>query len=209
MDKRHCVAFIVLCCVIGHGSFAQAANGTGNGDACTPLCRDGFYCSNGQCVSPCNPGCPALEVCTRNGKCIPEVPLEENRVQPPAPYQEQIGAGKPLTPINYTPPAQYPYSTGTGPRITGTVFLIIGLVNLVTAPICLSDAVGSEMEEACLIGSLTVGGLFTVMGIPLLASGNAKRKRYREWRKQQQSTIGYFSVDVSKSHGGLFWTRSF
>jgi hypothetical protein len=37
---------------------------------CIPSCRSGFLCVRGQCVSPCNPGCNANEVCTAARECI-------------------------------------------------------------------------------------------------------------------------------------------
>lgn len=38
---------------------------------CDPICRPGFVCANGQCVTPCNPPCPGDQVCAGFGKCVP------------------------------------------------------------------------------------------------------------------------------------------
>jgi hypothetical protein len=38
--------------------------------ACFPACRAGFACSDGHCVSACNPPCPAAEKCTPRGECV-------------------------------------------------------------------------------------------------------------------------------------------
>jgi hypothetical protein len=40
-------------------------------DQCLPACRTGYTCLGGQCVSACNPICPAGEMCTAQGQCIP------------------------------------------------------------------------------------------------------------------------------------------
>jgi hypothetical protein len=38
---------------------------------CQPICRPGFMCVDGRCVSPCNPPCKADQVCAGLGKCVP------------------------------------------------------------------------------------------------------------------------------------------
>jgi len=38
-------------------------------DLCTPSCRVGFMCQQGQCVSACNPACAAGERCTAAAQC--------------------------------------------------------------------------------------------------------------------------------------------
>lgn len=37
-----------------------------------PICRPGFACVQGQCVSACNPACVEGEVCTASLQCVPE-----------------------------------------------------------------------------------------------------------------------------------------
>jgi hypothetical protein len=39
---------------------------------CTPPCRPGFVCSNGQCVGGCNPPCPPGYVCSASLQCVSE-----------------------------------------------------------------------------------------------------------------------------------------
>ncbi|MBN2718280.1 MAG: hypothetical protein JXX14_20720 [Deltaproteobacteria bacterium] len=198
------IVYTIFCLITVWGVRVLADDGEVSDSACSPQCRDGFFCSDGKCVSPCNPPCPAMEVCTRNGKCIPEAPPPASQPFTPAPPSFQM-------PSNSQPQATvyYPYSTGTGQRITGGIFLAIGLINLVTAPICLSDMVDSELEEACLIGSLSIGGVMTLIGLPMLAAGNAKKRRYLEWREQQQSTSNGVGVRMSRTYGGFFWTVAF
>ncbi|HEX6240504.1 MAG TPA: hypothetical protein VFZ61_06405, partial [Polyangiales bacterium] len=41
------------------------------GQQCLPSCRSGYLCVSGQCVSACNPICPAGEMCTERGECVP------------------------------------------------------------------------------------------------------------------------------------------
>jgi hypothetical protein len=38
---------------------------------CDPICGPGMVCTEGKCVSPCNPPCPADKVCAGFGKCVP------------------------------------------------------------------------------------------------------------------------------------------
>jgi hypothetical protein len=38
--------------------------------ACTPPCRTGYLCHQGQCVSACNPPCGEAEVCASTGECV-------------------------------------------------------------------------------------------------------------------------------------------
>ncbi len=37
--------------------------------ACFPPCREGYMCSNGECISKCNPPCPANMKCGNDGEC--------------------------------------------------------------------------------------------------------------------------------------------
>jgi len=42
--------------------------------ACFPTCRDGFTCHQGQCISLCNPACPAGLECVEGRRCEPPLP---------------------------------------------------------------------------------------------------------------------------------------
>lgn len=65
------------------------------GSECTPACRSGFICQQGQCISACNPPCAAGEQCSAQGECVtsssgsgdsyaPSFP-EGEELQPPPP----------------------------------------------------------------------------------------------------------------------------
>src|SRR6185295_6131206 len=41
--------------------------------ACFPACREGYLCKDGQCVSICNPPCPADQSCVGGRRCEPAV----------------------------------------------------------------------------------------------------------------------------------------
>jgi hypothetical protein len=38
-------------------------------EVCFPSCRDGYMCYNGECISKCNPPCPANMKCGKDGDC--------------------------------------------------------------------------------------------------------------------------------------------
>jgi hypothetical protein len=42
--------------------------------ACFPSCRDGYTCYQGQCISQCNPPCPAGLECVEGRRCEPPLP---------------------------------------------------------------------------------------------------------------------------------------
>jgi hypothetical protein len=42
----------------------------GAGGGCTPACRAGYLCQQGQCISACNPPCAAGQRCTAEAECV-------------------------------------------------------------------------------------------------------------------------------------------
>ena len=67
-----------------------AASATSAQASCVPACRDGFTCQQQQCVSLCNPACPADLVCVDGRRCEPPSPahavsLEATPYEPPPP----------------------------------------------------------------------------------------------------------------------------
>jgi hypothetical protein len=66
---------------------APAAPTTSPAPACFPACRDAFTCHQGQCISLCNPACPAGLECVEGRRCEP--PPAQSRApttyEPPAP----------------------------------------------------------------------------------------------------------------------------
>ena len=215
---RFILALSVLCQVVFSGAVilasdditSESASESPSESNCSPKCREGFFCDNGECVSPCNPTCPSQEVCTRNGKCVPSQlpspPPQTVSAAPPA--QVQYSGNRPPPGAVGGPPARYPYSTGTGNRVAGTILLIVGMLNIATAPLCTTDMVDSSVEEGCLIGSLAFGGTLTLIGIPLLAVGNAKKRRYLEWRRLN-SNSGNIQFAFTRQYGGIFWNKTF
>jgi hypothetical protein len=53
--------------------------------ACFPACREGFTCHQGQCVSLCNPACPAGLECVAGRRCEPPLPGAGSRPYEPPP----------------------------------------------------------------------------------------------------------------------------
>lgn len=61
---------LVGCCLLTTGPiYGQVME---EGTECTPVCRDGYTCIDGQCVEKCNPPCPYGEKCTGSGTCVAE-----------------------------------------------------------------------------------------------------------------------------------------
>jgi hypothetical protein len=58
-------------------------------NTCDPLCRPGFLCREGQCISACNPPCPGGQRCSPNAQCVIDAPPAE--AQAPA-YQQPLYA---------------------------------------------------------------------------------------------------------------------
>jgi hypothetical protein len=55
---------------------------------CIPECRRGFECVNGECVSACNPPCPAEYHCDPSLRdCVPNTPPEPAYTPPPPPQE--------------------------------------------------------------------------------------------------------------------------
>ena len=183
-------------------------------DTCSPPCRPGYFCDSGQCKSPCNPECPSAEVCTRNGICIPGQPPVNGGAKGST---SSAGTGPvsraqspTVTPDRSTVPMGKAPPSGLGQRIVGGIFLGIGLVNFLTAPLCMSDMVQEEIQEDCLKASLIVGGISLVIGIPLIASGSAKKRRLLEWRANQNADLqSHLGLNIARDYGGLFWTAQF
>jgi len=70
MNRTHIITLVfVTLSLVSSSALAQDPTA-----GCMPACREGFRCQDGSCVSPCNPTCPAGEICTTNGLCLPETP---------------------------------------------------------------------------------------------------------------------------------------
>ncbi len=73
---------------------AQAAAPQPTAPACVPACRSGYFCSQGNCISMCNPPCPPNLVCIDGTRC--EYP-PSNMPPPPAAYEPPPPAKKPFS----------------------------------------------------------------------------------------------------------------
>lgn len=91
-------------------------------------------------------------------------------------------------------------STGTGLLIPGGILTGIGVLNLATAPLCMTSLVDDRVEDECLVASLVVGGVMLGVGIPLLAVGASKRAKYLEWRRRSRVDYGFAPL----REGGVF-----
>jgi hypothetical protein len=139
----------------------------------------------------------------------PAEPALELKLDPGYPGLKlaQAGYGQPV----YI--AEPPPSSGTGLIVAGSILLGIGVLNLITAPICTVDDVirDPDTQDACLYASLIVGGAFVAVGTPLLVVGIKKRRAYKEWRMRHpvMAALTQIRLRVGKRGSGLFWRAEF
>jgi hypothetical protein len=133
----------------------------------------------------------------------------------PALTQDQPPPPPPMAPppIVAVPPPGGEYadapSNGVGYLITGGIFTGLGVINLATAPICKADTQFTrDTQNACLIGSLAVGGTFLAVGVPLLIVGAGKRSTYNAWRAEHPIASG-FGYQAVRGGGGLGFSSTF
>jgi hypothetical protein len=104
-------------------------------------------------------------------------------------------------------------STGTGMIVTGSIFTGIGVANLITAPICKTSAIsGRDTQDVCFGVSLTIGGVFTAIGVPLLLVGIHRHNNYVEWKREHPALAALSDVSVTPTRNGgaaLTWGTSF
>jgi hypothetical protein len=142
---------------------------------------------------------------------------EPGPAEVPAPTLElKLDPGLKLAQAGYGQPvyiAEPPPSSGAGYIIAGSILLGVGVLNLITAPICtVDDVIGDpDTQDACLYASLIVGGAFVAVGTPLLVVGIRKRRAYKEWRMRHpvMAALTQIRLRVGKRGSGLFWRVEF
>jgi len=98
-------------------------------------------------------------------------------------------------------------SRGVGYLVTGGIFTGLGAANLAASPICLSLP-NESVHTPCLVASFVVGGVFLVIGVPLLVVGAGKRSAFKEWQASHPGLAGLgFSAD--RKAGSLTWSTAF
>jgi hypothetical protein len=88
-------------------------------------------------------------------------------------------------------------STGIGYLVTGGVLTGVGGLNLLTAPLCTTSLITSDLQSPCLIASLVVAGVGLAVGIPLIVVGANKRAEYNEWKKAHPVAAGLWVVPTA------------
>jgi hypothetical protein len=88
-------------------------------------------------------------------------------------------------------------STGIGLLVTGGIFTGIGGLNLLTAPLCTTNLVTSDLQSVCLTASLVVAGVGLAVGIPLMVIGANQRAEYNEWKKAHPVASGFWVVPTA------------
>lgn len=93
-------------------------------------------------------------------------------------------------------------SSGVGFLISGGILTGLGVVNLATSPLCMTDLVKHKAQDECLIASLAAGGVMLAVGVPLLIVGGAKRSKFLEWQEQQPRRRPLPIVSFAPLEGG-------
>jgi hypothetical protein len=94
------------------------------------------------------------------------------------------------------PQAERP-STGIGYLVTGGILTGVGAANLLTAPLCTTSLIRSDLQNFCLTASLVVAGVGLAVGIPLIVVGSNKRAEYNEWKKSHAFAAGLWLVPTA------------
>ena len=115
-----------------------------------------------------------------------------------------MGRSEPPEVWQETPP-----SSGVGFLVTGGVFTGIGVLNLLTAPICKTDLIPDrDTQSTCLVAALVVGGTFLAIGVPLLIVGGSKRSKFKEW-KASHPVAGGIGFSATNGGGGFTFGGEF
>lgn len=93
-------------------------------------------------------------------------------------------------------------STGTGLIVAGWIATGVGVLNLVTLPICFADFYPEESENLCVIGSATLGGLGLALGVPFLIAGYNNKSDYREWKARNGVAYHLMNTQVTLASDG-------
>lgn len=92
-----------------------------------------------------------------------------------------------LTPVE----AQEARHEKIGFTVAGGILTGLGVVNLATSALCTTDLILEDDRDTCLIAALSVGGIMTAVGLPLLIAGVSKHappvetKRRRDRRRKR------------------------
>lgn len=143
---------------IGNNAQAQAKGAKPSAEtACEPPCAEGTACSEGQCVSLCNPACGAGEVCTAAGECVASEPPDATTS--PAPMRR-------LSPRDLPPSAQEATLGAWIGLIGGGVYLVMGA----------SSPFWVDRPTASLFMRSLSGGLFLTTGLVSQGLAGMNRK---------------------------------
>jgi hypothetical protein len=104
-------------------------------------------------------------------------------------------------------PAERP-STGLGALVTGGVFTGVGGLNLLTAPICTTSLIRSDLQTTCVTASLVVAGVGLAVGVPLMVIGANQRAEYNDWKKSHPVAAGLWLVPTAGG-AALGWHADF
>jgi hypothetical protein len=137
---------------------SEAAEAAPAGAGCTPACREGFSCVDGECVSKCNPPCGEGEKCTALGHCVAEGGGGES------------GAASGEVPLMVSGQPDSTGAMGPGDPGWGYEAFVLGLISTAAATgLAAGSAVTHGEPESAYLG-LAALGTFTV-ACPVLAFG--------------------------------------
>ena len=99
-------------------------------------------------------------------------------------------------------------STGTAQIIIGWAASAIGVLNLVTIPLCYTSLIHTDLRDVCVGGSIGVGVVGLGIGIPLLIIGYNKRSANHDWKVRHGLAYHLSRLQLAaQSSGGVFVYR--
>jgi len=138
-----------------------------NSEECVPTCRSGYLCSNGACISRCNPPCEPGLTCTPEGECRGKEAKKADEGSTPAGTKPglRVGvmAGLVLAGEIYADPPDRTLDTTTG-------FIIRAIADNPITPDFSMGVYGNYISSTAEFGSLSSDFSVISLGLTLKSS---------------------------------------
>ncbi len=161
---------------------------------CVPTCRSGFLCHQGQCLSLCNPPCPAGETCSASGECARSAPAQSGSDGPPP-----VSPGQPAASTSSSDSAR-PTESATESRKAENALYVELLGPGLLYSVNYNRAFG-DVAARVGVGYLSSGG-GTFLAIPLTISYLGLGSKRHMFELGAGVTIYYVNADSGMFYAG-------